>query len=437
MSNARAEALSLLLRYEEESPYLNLLLPRTSPRGEEERRTRAFLTALLYGTVERKLTLDYAIAAYLQKPAESLASHTRACLRLGLYQIFFMKGVPAYAAIAETLHLAQHAGEKALLSGVLHRAAREKTCPLPPREKNLERYLSIAYSLPRETVRLFLSQYGEKETEEILRAFLAPAPLTLRVNTLRTTRERLLSALEEAGVEAVPTRNAPAGIRLAKSLPPTGLPGFSTGEFFVQDEASQVAVAALSVGTGDCVLDLCAAPGGKSFGAAMDGGGVAAVTACDLHASKLSLITGGAERLGLSSLSVTAADATAFCPEYLERYTRVLADVPCSGLGVLGKKPDMRYADPARFRSLLPIQERILDNAAAYVAPGGLLVYSTCTLRSEENERQVAAFLQQHPEFSLAPFAVGEIVAERGSVTLLPSLHGTDGFFIARMRKEL
>ncbi len=432
--NARKTALSLLLRHEE-GAYLNLLLPQGAPKSAEERRDRAFLTALLYGTVERKISLDYAIAVYTKKPAESLSPHTRAALRIGLYQIFFMEGVPSYAAIAETLALAAHTGEKALLSAVLHRAEREGRCPFPPREKKLDRYLSVAYSLPREIVRFFLSRFGEAETERILAAFLSEKGLTLRVNTLKTSRKALLDRLTAEGLSACPTENAPAGIRILGGASPRELPGFDAGEFFVQDEASQIAVAALGITPGQRILDLCAAPGGKSFGAAIDAKD-GEVLSLDLHESKTSLIQDGAARLGLSRISVAAADATEEIPALFSQFDCVICDVPCSGLGVLGKKPDMRYADPDRFTALLPTQERILGNAAAYVKRGGILLYSTCTLRPEENDAQVETFLSRHPEFSLEPFTVGGISAEKGTLTLLPSVHGTDGFFIARMRKE-
>jgi 16S rRNA (cytosine967-C5)-methyltransferase len=203
----------------------------------------------------------------------------------------------------------------------------------------------------------------------------------------------------------------------------------------VQDEASQIAVSALGAEKGHRILDLCAAPGGKTFGAAIDAADGEALS-LDLHESKTSLIRDGAARLGLSRIAVATADATEAMPALTAQFDRVISDVPCSGLGVLGKKPDMRYADPDRYSALLPMQETILDNAASYVKDGGILLYSTCTLRPEENEMQVEKFLSRHADFSLEPFTVGEISAEKGILTLLPSVHGTDGFFIARMRKE-
>lgn len=433
--NPRMTALRLLLRYEEDGAYPNLLLSEKSA-GEGDARDRAFLTTLLYGTVEHKLTLDYAIACYTENPADKLTAHTRALLRMGLYQIFYLDRVPAFAAVHETVALAAHKGEASLLNGVLRHAVRDGRPPLPPREKNPARYLSVAMSFPLATVKRFIALFGEKATEDILRCYNEAPRITLRINTMKTTRAAYLRLLAENGIAAEEVKYAPFGVRLAESCDPTVLPGFADGLFFVQDEASQIAGAALAPEEGAKVLDLCACPGGKSFSAAMYMRDTGEILACDLHASKLPLVKTGADRLGLTAIHTMEHDATEPLAGADGIYDCVIADVPCSGLGVLGKKPDLRYADPARFSVLPPLQAAILDRAAACVRPGGVLLYSTCTLLPEENEERVRAFLDDHRDFIPEPFSVGALTAETGMVTLFPHIHRTDGFFIARMRRK-
>ena len=430
--SARKTAVSLLMRQEVDGKYVNLMLDGSAAAMTAG--DRALLTALLYGVTERRLTLDYAIAALTKKPAEALAPHTRACLRLGLYQLYFMDKIPSFAAVSETVSLAAHRGEASLLNAVLRRAASEKM-PLPPREKSLARYLSVAYSFPLPTVRFFLSLYGEGETEALLSSFNAEKHLTLRINNMRTTRDEYLSVLRSMGVDAEPTVYAPHGVRIAGTLPVRELYGYAEGLFYVQDEASQIAGEALSAEAGMRILDLCAAPGGKSLYSAVRAGDRAEIRARDLHESKLSLIDDTAKRLSVTSIHTEARDARLLSDADASAYDAVICDVPCSGLGVFGKKPDLRYADmDARFRELLPLQGEILEAAVRSVRPGGVILYSTCTLNPAENGERVHALLSSHGELSLLPFRVGDLATD-GELTLLPHIHGTDGFYMARIRK--
>ena len=263
-----------------------------------------------------------------------------------------------------------------------------------------------------------------ERTEALLGAFNRSTPLTLRVNTLRTSREALLSRLREAGYAAEPTRESEDGI-LLPSAPVTSLPGFAQGEFFVQDEASQLCVRALDAKGGMTVLDACACPGSKSFGAAISMQNEGRVIACDLHQNKLSLVESGAARLGISILTTEARDARAEKAEWTEKFDRVLCDVPCSGFGVFAKKPELRYKDPKQSEALPGIQSAILQNASRFLKVGGRLVYSTCTLLPEENGENVAAFLRTHGEFTL--------LRER---TLYPDVDGTDGFYYAILQRH-
>ena len=277
-------------------------------------------------------------------------------------------------------------------------------------------------------------------------AFGKRPPLSLRVNPLRTDTAALTARLAAAGAvvkvghyggDALLVTDGGAGGN------PTALPGFETGDFFVQDEASQLCVRALDARPGQTVADVCACPGSKSFGAALCMGDRGRVLSFDLHASKLSLVRSGAGRLGLHCLEVACRDARSPDPSLLGAVDRVLCDVPCSGLGVMAKKPEIRYKDMADSARLPGIQAAVLEASAGYVKPGGLLVYSTCTLLPAENREVTEAFLAAHPEFEPLDFffpscdpACPDIASERGAVTLMPDLHGTDGFFIARMRRK-
>ncbi|MBQ8351537.1 MAG: 16S rRNA (cytosine(967)-C(5))-methyltransferase RsmB [Clostridia bacterium] len=433
-NHVRELALHLLTEWETGDRFINLVLEdeRVAALSSKDRR---FLTALLYGTVERLLTLDYYIEQLANRPLKNMAPHTRRVLRLGLYQLCFMDGVPDHAAVSETVALAGSRAERGFVNAIMRTAQRApERLALPAGD--VARRLSLTYSFPRSTVRHFLREYGEEMSEKILAAFNETQPLTLRVNTPRISRAALLTALREAGYAAEETVYSPVGIRLGESVDPTSLPGFAEGHFFVQDEASQIAVAALGACPGALVVDTCACPGGKSFGAAMDMGDRGTLYAFDLHESKLPLIEKGAARLGLSCVRPSVHDGENAKNELCNKADYVICDAPCSGLGVLGKKADLRYRGGERLESLPPLQQRILDAAAQYVRPGGALVYSTCTLNRAENEDVRAAFLASHPNFEAVPFSVGALEAPTGSCRLLPPVHQTDGFFIAKFKRK-
>jgi len=268
-----------------------------------------------------------------------------------------------------------------------------------------------------------------------MEAMCLPPPLTLRVNTLRISLNEFLERLEKIGVSAKRTDHAPFGVRLNDSVSYSKLDSELHGLFFVQDEASQICVEAMSTKAGDFVIDSCSCPGSKSFGAAINMQNTGKILSCDLHESKLSLVDRGAQRLGIDIISTRRADARTFDVSLYESADVLLCDVPCSGFGVVAKKPEIRYKDISQTDRLPQIQTDILDNVCKYVKVGGVLIYSTCTVFDCENEDIVRQFLERHPEYVAEDFCVGDIRSTDGMLRLSPDIHGTDGFFVSKMRK--
>ncbi len=426
----------MLLEYESMGKYINLSLSSHKADGLSDEE-RARLTALLYTTVEHKITYDYYIAALSGRPADKVSDRARNILRLGLCQILDMESIPDYAAVNETVKLAGNSGERAFVNGILRRAVREKaSLPLPDKDKKPARYLSVKYSFPPHTVKRFVELFGYEGAEALLLYYSKIPPTDITVNTLKISVKEYIDKLSASGIAASRSPIAENGIRIEGSIDPRRLDGYSGGEFFVQDSSCAAAIAALSPRSGDVVVDVCAAPGGKSFAAAVAMGDSGSVYAYDLHESKLSLIADGAERLGLKSIRVGARDAQTPDEALLGMADRVICDVPCSGLGVLAKKPDLRYKSEDSLDALPPLQLEILEASAGYLKSGGRLLYSTCTLLPAENSGVVLEFLSRHKDFHTVPFKVGTERADDGMLTLLPHLHGTDGFFISLVEKD-
>ncbi len=418
--------------------YVNLELSSVIKKYGFEGLDRAFFTALFYGTTERILTLDYVIEKCSTIPLEKLDNMVLCLVRTGLYQILFMDRVPDHAAVDESVELAKRYCPKSsvgYVNAVLRAASRSKETLFHQMkaEKGL-RGVSILSGIPEDILGVYEQSYGTDVMRKIAAHFSTLSPsVTLRVNTLKITREKLLAAL---GTIATPTELSPCGIRLAGSFPPEDLYGFADGAFFVQDEASQLAAAQIGksdVPDGGIVIDVCACPGGKSFSMALNLDDKAHIYAFDLHENKLSLIRSSAERLGILNITVAARDGRTPDESLFEKADAVLCDVPCSGLGVIAKKPDIRYKPIVESARLPEIQKAILNSSAHYVKDGGILVYSTCTLNRAENEDIVNEFLQTHPDFSLSDQEI--VPGKRGMATLLPYEYNTDGFFVAKLKK--
>lgn len=432
----REIAHSLLTEYEASGKYVNLSLSshRLDGLSPEE---RGIVTSLVYTTVERKITYDYYIATYAKRPTEKIEGYTLAALRLGVCQIVSMDKIPDFAAVNETVKLGRNKGERAFINGVLRavvRAKEEDSLPLPPKEK-LARHLSVKHSFPQPLIKHFIDLVGIDGCERLLEYYNESKVTDLTVNTAKITRDALLCAFTKSGISAVAHPDSAITIRLGGSYDPRRLPGFSRGHFFVQDAASAISALALGTERGDRVIDVCAAPGGKSFAAAILAGDVGSVLSQDLHESKLSLIRSGRERLGLSNIEIASGDATHPRVELFGTFDRVICDCPCSGLGVLGKKADMRYRSLEDIKALPELQYSILSASANYLKVGGTLVYSTCTLNPEENEEVAKRFLREHPDFVAVDFKVGSLQSSSGMLTTYPHIHKMDGFFISKMVK--
>ncbi len=435
--NIREAALTMLEDYERDGKYINLAL--TSHKYDRlTPAERASLTALVYTTVENKLTYDYYISSLAKRQTDKLDPYTLNLLRIGTAQIVSMEAIPDFAAVNETVKLARNKGESSFVNAVLRaiaKAKKENALPLPKREKSVARYISVAYSFPLWLTRHFISMFGEDATEEIFREFNSEGHTDLSVNLTKISREDYAGRLAECGIRSTPSTLNPLTLRLVGSYDPRRLPGFSEGLFYVQDTASATSAYLLRAEGGDRVLDVCACPGGKSFATAILTSD-SAIESYDLHESKLSLISSSAERLGITNIKSGVRDATEYDEELARSFDKIICDAPCSGLGVLGKKPDMRYRTESSLTELPKLQRRILEVSSRYLKEGGRMIYSTCTLNRAENEDIVLDFLNTHSDFSLESFEVGGYSAKDGMLTFVPNIHKTDGFFVAVLRKS-
>ena len=434
--NIRQIALRILDEYEAGDKYINLALSShlTDNLSREE---KAALTALLYSSVEQKLKYDYYICSISKRSESGIDPHTKNILRLGLCQLLDMHSIPDFAAVNETVKLARTKGEKSFVNGVLRHAANNKdSLPMPDEQKNYRRYLSVKYSFPLAIVKHLDALYGREATESILNFYNTEKYTDITINTLKITVNDYIKMLSAVGITAEQNELSANSIRISTSVNPERLPGFDKGYFFVQDRASAICSEVLCARENELIIDVCSAPGGKSLASAVLSADKADIRSFDLHESKLSLIEESANRLGLTSISVSQRDATTPDVALIGKADKVICDAPCSGLGVLGKKSDLRYKDMDVALELPALQLQILTASAKYVKHGGVLVYSTCTLNPEENEKVVSQFLENNPDFVLTPFKLGDTEHKDGTLTLLPYVNHTDGFFIAKIMRK-
>ena len=437
---ARETALNALITCRQEDGWSNGVLKNLIGRDRLDARDAALATRLCYGVLQNRLKLDFYLQQLLTGKLKNLHPIVRDILHLGLYQIYEMDKIPQSAAVNESVDLAKKYCKKqrsapGLVNGVLRSAVRSKGSLKEPRS------LVEIYSHPWELISQLRDYVGKEHLEPMLKANNAAPDMVVQVNTLKTTAAELTSILHEEGVEAVPHSWMPDCLILSGTGSIEHLPSFRQGLFYVQDAAAKLSVlcAELPSGPDVQVLDSCSAPGGKSFAAAMAMRGKGHIEACDVHAHKIALISGGAERLGISGISACQQDATVLRQDWIGKMDAVIADVPCSGYGIIRKKPDIRYKNLEKMKELPALQKQILATQASYVKPGGVLMYSTCTLVREENEGIVEDFLHTHPDFCTEPLPLPAVFPQNtsGMLALIPGQYDTDGFFICRMRRKL
>lgn len=433
MQYPRRLAAEALIRIER-GGYSNLVLAGLLRDSGLSPRDRAFCSRLVYGVLERRRLLDARLSPFLKKPVDKLDAQVRAALRLGLYQQLYMDGVPNAAAVNESVKLVRALG-KSSAAGLVNAVLRRAAGPWQPVFHSEAERLGVTCSVSDEIAALFMDAFGP-QAGPLLEACFEPPALTVRVNALRTDPAALAARLKEEGVQAEPAW-VPGSLQLYGAGEIAALPAFQQGLFHVQGLASQLAAAALDARPGQRVLDLCAAPGGKSATIAQAMQNTGQLFCCDAAASRLPLIEKLLARLGVTNAQVLRSDAAQPVPE-LQSMDRVLCDVPCSGLGVLAKKPDIRYKDLSDLPRLIETQRAILACGAEALRPGGRLVYSTCTVNPAENQAVVRGFLAHRRDYKLLPppFALPEgALDDDGMITFLPGTARMDGFFVACLER--
>ncbi len=443
--NLREMVLEILLQIEEEGVHSHVALRNALSKYQFlPRQERAFVTRVVEGTLERRITIDFIIDSFSKIPVERMKPVIREILRSGVYQLRFMDSVPDSAVCNEAVKLAQKKGFynlKPFVNGVLRTIARDgDSLMYPSLKEDPVRYLSVKYSMPESLVQRWLGEWGEEITERMLEDFLREKPVTVRLRTGKWTAEEIVAGLEAQGVEVTPAPYLPCARYISGFNHILALDAFIRGQIQVQDVSSMLAAQAAAPQKGDYVIDLCAAPGGKSLhmGDMMNGYGT--VDARDISRERVELIEENIARTGSINVQTRVQDAAEFDVDSECRADIVLADVPCSGYGVIGRKPEIKYRSRNQ-EELVKLQRTILSRGAEYVKHRGVLVYSTCTIAREENEENMMWFLNNYPFRleSIDPYLPDELHSETtalGYLQLLPGVHQSDGFFIARFRRK-
>ena len=430
---ARDTALSVLIACRREQAWSDGSLKRQIAKDKLDRRDAALATRLCFGVLQNRLLLDEWIGRFLRCARSDLQPVVLDILRLAVYQICFMDRIPASAAVDQAVEQGKRLANRqaaGLINGVLRNMLRQ------PERLTLPENLSLRYSHPQELVALLSQAVPPNELEALLQADNTWPETTVQINTTRATAEQAAAALSREGFTCKPHPWLCDCVILSGGSIEASA-AYSDGWIYAQDPAARLAVLAAGPRPGMRVLDCCAAPGGKSFAAGICMEGRGEILSCDIHPHKIKLIEQGARRLGLELIHAQVHDAASEEQGWADAFDLVIADVPCSGLGVIRKKPDIRYKPVEPMARLPEIQKAILRTQAQYVKPGGVLLYSTCTILPRENQAVVEAFLRDHPAYSLQPFCLsGDLCAPDGMLTLYPHIHGTDGFFVAKLRRN-
>lgn len=434
MDKAREAAVFALERTRRDGAWSSALSDAMKTKYDLDSRSLSLAVSISLGVLQSTALLDYYIDLN-SKSASKIEPKVRDIMRSGAYQLIFMDKIPASAAVNESVALCKKLGYSRVsgfCNAVLRKiASSADKLPEPP-GKGTAQYLSVKYSHPQQLAQYIVDRRGYDAAEAFLAADNTIPDTCLQVNTLKITPDELMARLLAESIPCSMHPWLPNCIVTAGSV--SSMPGFDEGLFYVQDPAAKCAVLAAALEPGMYVLDSCAAPGGKSFAAAIAMRNEGSIDSCDLHDKKIRLISEGAQRLDISCINAFSHDAR---EPFYRQYDAIIADVPCSGYGVIRKKPEIRYKPLEDSASMPAIQAEILENLSQYVKPGGVIVYSTCTVLGRENEDVVKAFLRAHAEFSAEGFTLpnGETAAD-GYITFWPDIHGTDGFFVSKLRRN-
>ena len=417
VSNARKIAAMALMRVDDDGAYSNLILNDAIKSADLSKNDSAFVSALFYGVLERKLTLDYYIKKLSSVPFRKISPLTKQVLRCALYQIIYMDKIPESAAVNEAVNIIKRSKE-ARSSGYVNAVLRSALRKLP----DLPDDLSVKYSCGESLCNLIETYFGKDGAEKFFSAALSYKPIYIRVNTTKITKNELKNHFNEQGITCGETENGVLYLENTGSIETNFL--YKEGFFHVQDLSSQICADTLNAQKGHRVLDVCAAPGGKTFTICENMQDDGEIIACDLHEHRVKLVRNGAKRLSLSSIKTQVLDATQYIKDWANSFDRVLCDVPCSGSGIISRKPDIKYKDFNDVKELNTIQLQILKNGFSYLKPGAIMVYSTCSVLECENEQVVNEFIKSAKDAKISKMH-----------TFLPHIDGTDGFFIAVIEK--
>ena len=422
----RKTAFDILCLVEEESAYSSAEI---LARENNDRQSGDFIRKLVYGVLERKLYLDYIIDKLSAKGIKSVDKKALAILRMGLYQIIYMDSVPDYAAIDSSVELAREAikGREGFINAVLRNSLRNGlSLELPSRDKAFSKYLSVYYSIDESIINNWIDAYGEEGCEKIAKGMLEANKLCVRVNLLKTTFDEVKAELENLGLEIEESRLSNRALIIidTNGIRITDLEIYQDGKISIQSEESIYISDLVSSERGDSVLDVCAAPGGKTAAMAECMLNEGSITSWDIYEHRINRIKPLMERLGIDIVKAEVWDGTEEKTDLLESFDRVLVDAPCSGYGVMGSKPEIRYRKTEEIKELPSIQSKILEVSSGYTKPGGLMVYSTCTINKDENQSIIKSFIDKHKEYTL-------IKEEQ-----LTPIDGFKGFYVAVLKKN-
>jgi len=445
VDKARETALMILLEVNEDGAYSNISIGEHFRKYEPDIKDKAFITELVNGTIKRKNTLDWIIGQYSDIKIKKISKYIINILRMGIYQIIYLDKIPKTAACDECVKLAKRYGHKAsagFVNAVLRKVSDNSESinyPLP--ENGIEKYLSVRYSHPEWLVNKWIEEFGTEFTESLMEANNKVPELSVRVNTIKTTKEELIKKLSELGIKTKNSEYADECLIISQALSIFNSEPFKDGLFSVQDESSALASKVMDPKKGELIIDVCSAPGGKTTHIAQLMNNKGILIARDKSKQKIESVAKLAKNLGIRIIKTEVFDAEKTDDSLIDKADRVLVDVPCTGFGIIRRKPEIKWKENnSDLKNIRLIQKTILNCAAKYVKVGGVIVYSTCTLGKEENQDVVSEFLADNEGFE--PSEIAEFLprklkdkAKKHFIQLFPNTDKTDGFFIARMQR--